>query len=89
MRTKHVLVVDDEDIVREPISAMAGTSGFLAVDTAESGQEAIEKFKNNSYSFLLTDIRMPGIDGLELISIIKEKFPDICAIAMTEYTQRI
>ena len=83
---EHVLVVDDEDIVREPISAMLEHLGFT-VDTAASGQEALEKFRNNSYSFLLTDIRMPGIDGLELISIIKEEFPDICAIAMTGYTR--
>ena len=83
---EHVLVVDDEDIVREPISAMLEHLGFT-VDTAASGQEALEKFRNSSYSFLLTDIRMPGIDGLELISIIKEEFPDICAIAMTGYTR--
>ena len=83
---ENVLVVDDEDIVREPISAMLEHLGFT-VDTAASGQEALEKFRNNSYSFLLTDIRMPGIDGLELISIIKEEFPDICAIAMTGYTR--
>ena len=83
---EHVLVVDDEDIVREPISAMLEHLGFT-VDTAASGQEALEKFRDNSYSFLLTDIRMPGIDGLELIRTIKEKFPDICAIAMTGYTR--
>ena len=83
---EHVLVVDDEDIVREPISAMLEHLGFM-VDTAAGGREALEKFRNTSYSFLLTDIRMPGIDGLELISIIKEKFPDICAIAMTGYTR--
>jgi diguanylate cyclase (GGDEF)-like protein len=83
---ENVLVVDDEDIVREPISAMLEHLGFT-VDTAASGQEALEKFRNSSYSFLLTDIRMPGIDGLELIRTIKEKFPDICAIAMTGYTR--
>jgi diguanylate cyclase (GGDEF)-like protein len=83
---EHVLVVDDEDIVREPISAMLQHLGFK-VDTAASGDEAIEKFKKNAYSFLLTDIRMPGIDGLELISIIKREFPEICAIAMTGYSR--
>ena len=83
---ERVLVVDDEDIVREPISAMLQHLGFK-VDTAESGDEALEKFKKNPYSFLLTDIRMPGIDGLELIRIIKHKYPETCAIAMTGYTR--
>lgn len=83
---EHVLVVDDEDIVREPISAMLEYLGFK-VDTAESGDEALEKFKGNSYSFLLTDIRMPGIDGLELIRIVKREYPEVCAIAMTGYSK--
>ena len=85
-KDEHVLVVDDEEIVREPITAMLQHLGFK-VDTAETGDEALEKFKTNSYSFLLTDIRMPGINGLELIRIIKGKHPDICAIAMTGYTK--
>jgi len=85
-KNEHVLVVDDEDIVREPVTAMLRHLGFK-VDTAESGDEALKKFKTNSYSFLLTDIRMPGIDGLELIRIVKGKCPDICAIAMTGYTK--
>ncbi len=83
---ERVLVVDDEDIVREPISAMLQHLGFK-VDTAENGDEALEKFKKNPYTFLLTDIRMPGIDGLELIRIIKQKYPETCAIAMTGYTR--
>jgi len=83
---EHVLVVDDEDIVREPISAMLQHLGFN-VDTAESGDEALAKFKTDSYSFLLTDIRMPGIDGLELIRTVKRHYPDVCAIAMTGYSK--
>jgi len=83
---EHVLVVDDEDIVREPISAMLRHLGFR-VDTAETGDEALEKFKTETYTFLLTDIRMPGIDGLELIRIVKREYPDVCAIAMTGYSK--
>ena len=85
-KDEHVLVVDDEEIVREPITAMLLYLGFK-VDTAESGDEALGKFETGSYTFLLTDIRMPGIDGLELIRIVKGKYPDICAIAMTGYTR--
>ena len=83
---EHVLVVDDEDIVREPICAMLQHLGFR-VDVAESGDEALEKFKSDDYTFLLTDIRMPGIDGLELIRIVKREYPNVCAIAMTGYSK--
>ena len=82
---EHVLVVDDEDIVREPITAMLQHLGFK-VDSAGSGNEALEKFKENSYTFLMTDIRMPGIDGLELIRTVKREYPSVCAIAMTGYS---
>jgi len=85
-KNEHVLVVDDEEIVREPIVAMLLHLGFK-VDTAGSGDEALQEFKTNSYSFLLTDIRMSGIDGLELIRIVKRKYPDVCAIAMTGYAK--
>ena len=83
---EHVLVVDDEDIVREPICAMLQHLGFR-VDIAESGDDALEKFKSDAYTFLLTDIRMPGIDGLELIRIVKREYPNVCAIAMTGYSK--
>ena len=83
---EFVLVVDDEDIVREPIAAMLSHLGFR-VHTAGSGEEAIEKFKENDYTFLLTDIRMPKMDGLELIRTIKREYPDVCSIAMTGYTR--
>lgn len=82
---EHVLVVDDEDIVREPITAMLQHLGFK-VDSAGSGNEALEKFKENSYTFLMTDIRMPGIGGLELIRTVKREYPSVCAIAMTGYS---
>ncbi|MCG6879747.1 MAG: diguanylate cyclase [Deltaproteobacteria bacterium] len=83
---EHVLVVDDEEIVREPISSMLRHLGFK-VETAESGDEALLKLENTAYTFLLTDIRMPGIDGLELIMRVKREHPDICAIAMTGYSR--
>ncbi len=83
---EYVLVVDDEEIVREPVSAMLRHLGFK-VDTAENGAEALQKLGNTAYTFLLTDIRMPGIDGLELIARVKRDHPNICAIAMTGYTK--
>ncbi len=85
-QNEHVLVVDDEEIVREPISSMLRHLGFR-VDTAGSGDEALERLDKNAYTFLLTDIRMPGMDGLDLIMRVKREYPDICAIAMTGYTK--
>jgi len=83
---EFVLVVDDEESVREPVVAMLEYLGFKA-DSAVSGEEALELLTNRPYTFLLTDIRMSGIDGLELIKRTKRSHPEICAIAMTGYSR--
>ena len=81
-----VLVVDDEEFVREPVVGMLEQLGFNA-DSAVSGEVALEMLTQKPYAFLLTDIRMPGIDGLELIKRTKRTHPEICAIAMTGYSR--
>ena len=83
---EFVLVVDDEESVREPVVAMLEHLGFKA-DSAVSGEEALEMLTQKPYTFLLTDIRMPGIDGLELIKRTKRSHPEICVIAMTGYSR--
>lgn len=83
---EYVLVVDDEESVREPIVAMLEHLGFKA-DSAVSSEEALEMLRQKSYTFLLADIRLPGIDGLELIKGTKRSHPEICMIAMTGYSR--
>ena len=83
---EFILVVDDEESVREPVVAMLEHLGFKA-DSAVSSEEALEMLTQKPYTFLLTDIRMPGIDGLELIKRTKRTHPEICSIAMTGYSR--
>ncbi len=80
-----ILVVDDEDVVRKPIVDMLKYLGFLA-DGAVSGEEALEDLKDNTYHFILTDIRMRGMDGLELIRKVIDDYPNVYPIAMTGYS---
>ena len=83
---ESALVVDDQESVRVPVAAMLKHLGFKA-DMAESGEQALDMLELKPYTFLLTDIRMSGIDGLELIRRTKKKHPEICAIAMTGYSR--
>jgi len=83
---EFVLVVDDEESVREPIVAMLEHLGFKT-DSAVGSEKALEMLTQKPYTFLLTDIRMPGIDGLELIKRTKRSHPEICVIAMTGYSR--
>ncbi len=82
-----ILVVDDEEDIRQPIVEMLKSVGFNSesVGSAKKALEEIEA-KENLYTFVLTDIRMPEMNGLELIGRITTDFPEILCIAMTGYS---
>ena len=83
---EFVLVVDDEDYIREPIVEMLRRMGFR-VDSAANGKHALEKLKEKPYTFLLTDMRMPEMDGLELIKSAERDYPNVSTVAMTGYSK--
>ncbi len=79
-----ILVVDDEGAIRYSISKTLQRVGYQ-VHTAESGEEALEMMKRQSYDVVLTDIKMPGLTGVELLAKIKEQSPDAVVILLTGY----
>ncbi len=83
-RKFKILVVDDELIVRDSLKEWLEEEGF-SVDMSESGQEAIQKLGQETYHLMLTDIKMPGMDGVEVLQSAKELFPDLTVIMMTAY----
>ncbi len=80
----RILVVDDEQIVRESLKDWLAFEGFL-VETATSGQEALERLETTDFAMMFLDIKMPGMDGTEVLSRAKEQFPDLVAVMMTAY----
>jgi signal transduction histidine kinase/CheY-like chemotaxis protein len=84
VRTYRILVVDDENIVLSFIrDALADED--CEVVTTTSGKEALERASLGSFDLILSDIRMPVMDGIELVRRIREKIPDIAVIYMTGY----
>ena len=81
---EFVLVVDDEEFVSEPIVEMLKHLGFQA-ESVNNGYEALKALKEKPCTFLLTDIKMPGMNGLELIQRTKDEYPQVTTIAMTGY----
>ena len=81
-----ILVVDDEDAVRGPIVQMLNRLGFKT-GAQGNARGALRELGERPYTFLLTDIRMPEVDGLELIKQSKKDYPDVCTIAMTGYSK--
>jgi signal transduction histidine kinase len=80
--TQHILLVDDEEGIRKVLDISLSDSGFK-VFTAETGKEALDIFRKMRPPIVLTDIKMPGMDGIELLRKIKEESPDTEVIMIT------
>lgn len=80
----YVLVVDDEGAIRYSISKTLQRVGYQ-VHAAASGEEALQMMEQYTYDVVLTDIRMPGLSGVELLARIKERAPDVVVILLTGY----
>ena len=80
----QVLIVDDEKVQREMLAGFLVKQGYGAV-AAEDGQKALEKFKTGSFDLVLTDYRMPGMEGIQLLKEIKRLNPEAVVVIMTAY----
>jgi len=81
---QRILVVDDEESSRIGLSKILTKSGYDVV-TAEDGAQAVERLKKHKCDLVITDMKMPRMDGIELLRKIKEDFADIGVIIVTAY----
>lgn len=77
-----ILIVDDELSIRTSLSLLLGETGY-AVSTAEDGFAALATLRNEIPDILLSDLYMPGMTGFELTSVVRRRFPQVRAIAMS------
>ncbi|GAG10613.1 unnamed protein product, partial [marine sediment metagenome] len=80
----RILVVDDELVVRDSLKEWLEDEGFQ-VDMAESGTEALEKLTKEAFHLMLLDIKMPGMDGVEVLRRSKEIRSELPVVMMTAY----
>jgi CheY-like chemotaxis protein len=80
----RILVVDDEKTVREALAALLRQSGYRVV-VAESGHVAVEAIEAFTFDFIIVDIFMPEMNGLETIKIFRNNAPRVPIIAMSGY----
>ena len=83
----HILVVDDEPLMRTWLSKSIPkhSTCFDVPNTAQDGIEAIEYLKQAAYDVVITDIKMPGMDGLNLAKFIQENYPDTVVIIISGF----
>jgi DNA-binding NtrC family response regulator len=80
----RILVIDDDYTVRKSHEAVLKENGYL-VDVAENGREAIAKSKARLYNLALVDLRLPDMDGIELLTAMREAVPKMVKIIITGY----
>lgn len=78
----RILVVDDDPESRDILKRLLTLSDY-EVETVESGRDAVELLKRAEFKLVLTDIVMPEMDGLELLSHVKSHYPNIPVIMVT------
>ena len=80
-----ILVVDDEAPIRDMIRKGLSQVGGYSVEVAQNGVEAIEKIEKDVFDLVLTDLKMPEMDGLELLKTVKGTRPEVLVVLMTAY----
>lgn len=79
---KRILVVDDEKVIGDALSKFLTKKGYYAM-TARSGEEALEKVKEEKPHLILLDIMMPGLGGIETLKRIKEIDKEVAVVMIT------
>jgi len=83
--TKDILIVDDEIDMLQLLKRSLEPELKCRIETATSGQEALRKLSQKSFDLVLADLKMPGMDGLELLDAVKREFPDLTVVMMTAF----
>jgi len=82
--TKHLLLVEDEGPLRQAIAEQLADRGYSVVQ-ADSGESALAQLSDFAFDIIVTDLRLPGIDGAAVVEAAVERYPDIVAIVVTGY----
>ncbi len=82
--THRLLVIDDDPSIHDLVKAMLAEAHW-EMDSVASGEEALERLKQEPYDVLLSDILMPGMDGLVLLSELRDRHPNTPVVMMTLY----
>ncbi len=80
----HLLFADDEPSLRALMAERLGERGFEVVE-ADSGDRALELLDQFAFDVVITDLRMPGVDGTHVIEVARQRYPSIVIIVITGY----
>jgi DNA-binding NtrC family response regulator len=82
MSIQSIMIVDDDKLSREFLIEAVTQLGYKAIE-ARSGAEALDKARQHTPDLMITDLRMPGIDGIELLKTMRTQHPEMPAVLVT------
>ncbi len=83
-RSISILIVDDETMMRSLLEKILARDGYKVM-AVQDGEKALEMLETEKVDIVISDMKMPGMDGFELLKVVKQKFPGIAVIIMTAY----
>ncbi|MBW1867330.1 MAG: sigma-54-dependent Fis family transcriptional regulator, partial [Deltaproteobacteria bacterium] len=83
--SETILIVDDELDMLNLLKRSLEPDLKCRVDTVPSAEEALKRLEINNYDLILVDMKMPGMDGMQFLRIVKNKYPDITVVMMTAF----
>ena len=78
-----LLIVDDSSVIRRAIERGIESGEITEVDQAEDGEQAIQLYAEKQHDIITLDITMPKMDGLQVLSIVRRKFPEMRTVVLT------
>lgn len=82
---KKIMVVDDEAVIREGVKRILDGVGEYETETCSSGHLALEMLLDEDFDLVITDLKMPGMNGMEVLQTLKSIYPDVPVVMMTGY----
>lgn len=86
MRHLNVLIVDDDPMMAKTLADILQFKGYVS-KTAHSGQEALDNCSRNAFDCVISDVKMPGMTGVELCRRLKRRAPEVPVVLMTAYSE--
>ena len=83
-RKGTILVIDDEEVMRDVLESLLTAEGYR-VDTARTGEEGLEKFRERPYDLVLLDVSMPGMGGIATLQELLRIDPEAVVVIITAY----
>jgi len=84
MKEERILVVDDDRVIRDGLQRILEAEGYV-VETLSGGRQAVDRLEEADFDLIITDLKMPGMSGLEVLQAIKSEHPDLPVILITGY----